>query len=93
MKLFHRCLYRVIPCEFIQKGRSPFLKRIIFCTLISTNFHITKKLKKNSNPLGSPSTAVFIMRKNAFSDEMEVCDIFYISITIEAIGPRAKFGS
>jgi hypothetical protein len=57
----------------------PFLKMLYIVNLF---LHIFMRQKKN-NPVGSPGTAVFIMRKNAFLAEMEVCDIFYISIIIE----------
>jgi hypothetical protein len=53
-------------------------------------FSYFKKLLKNSNPVGSPGTAVFVMRKNAFSAGIQVCVIFYIKITIEVRDSNKK---
>jgi hypothetical protein len=67
----------------------PFKKIYILYTYFYI-FSYFKNIFKKFNPLGSPGTAVFIMRINAFSAEMEVCVIFYISITIEAKDSNKK---
>jgi hypothetical protein len=67
-----------------------FYQILYFVHLFLHIFIFQKKKFKKFNPLGSPGTAVFIMRKNALSAEIEVCIIFYISITIEARDSNEK---
>jgi hypothetical protein len=63
------------------------LKKLYFVPLFLYIFILQKQ---TNNSFCSPGTAVFITRKNAFSAEMEVCVIFYISMNLDVVDSNKK---